>query len=96
MSTQRAGPEVSLYNSIREVLGSNFGKDIGYPDSSLHSFSLSPQSNTGVVPQIGHDRFLPRIFQFIYLSAIRLCMASMLAVVKQHTTEDALFIFTII
>jgi hypothetical protein len=48
---------------IREVPGSNFGPETGYPDWGFSRFfSISPENST---LKLVHDCFLPRHFQFI-------------------------------
>jgi hypothetical protein len=41
---------------IREVLGSNLSRVIGYPDTSFRSFSQSLQACPGIVSQLGHGQ----------------------------------------
>ena len=46
---------------IPYVPGSNPGPKTGYLNLCHRGFSLSLQQNARVVPQIGHDRFLPHL-----------------------------------
>jgi hypothetical protein len=61
--------------SIREVPGSNIGRDPRYPD---WGFPQLLHSNAKMVPQLGHESFLPNPFQFISHPVIRSYMASIL------------------
>jgi hypothetical protein len=47
-----------LYTLIQEVLGSNLGRDTGYPDN-FRGFPHSIQANTRTKLPLGHDLFLP-------------------------------------
>jgi hypothetical protein len=58
--TEEFRVSVKLPTKIGEVFGSNSSLDSGYP-------VLPPalQANVGIVARLGHDCFLPDIFQFI-------------------------------
>jgi hypothetical protein len=50
IATEQVSLQVPLDASIRELLGSNFDPDIGYPDScAFRRFSQFLQANNGVV-----------------------------------------------
>jgi hypothetical protein len=46
------------------VFGSNFERDISYSDCGFSWFSQPFKANTGIVPWLGHDSFLPNRFHF--------------------------------
>jgi hypothetical protein len=54
---------------ILEMLGSNAGRNIGYPD--WHFVYQCLQANARLVPRVGHNRFLQNPFQFISQSTVR-------------------------
>jgi hypothetical protein len=63
MRTERAGVAVMSLARTPEVLVSNPG-----PDNLIEASHVLPQlfqSNSGIVSQLGHDRFLLNAFQFI-------------------------------
>jgi hypothetical protein len=62
-STEQVGLEVTLWTCIREVLGSNIGRDT-YPEF-FHGFPQYLQINAGILPILNYDGFLPSPFQFI-------------------------------
>jgi hypothetical protein len=64
-TTEQVDPAVMLYTCIREVLGSNLGPDIGYPDWRFSWVLQSFQANPGSVTLLGHYRFLPNPFPYI-------------------------------
>jgi hypothetical protein len=47
-----------------EVLSSNLGQETGYPEVSL-GFLKFLLANAMLIPQSGHDHFLPNPFLFI-------------------------------
>jgi hypothetical protein len=49
------GPAATLQTSNRDVLGRNLGHITLY----LRGIPQFQQSNTGVLPQLGHDRLIP-------------------------------------
>jgi hypothetical protein len=53
---------VTPHTRIREVLGSNLGRDIAYPDKDSSWFS---RENAGILPRLGHDHLLTDRYQFI-------------------------------
>jgi hypothetical protein len=61
---------MGLYDSpvllcIREVTGSNIGPEISYPDKDFSLFTSVPAGKCRVITlKLGHDRFLPNLFQF--------------------------------
>jgi hypothetical protein len=55
---EEVGREVETY--IQEVCGSNSGGDTRYPEVLLEVPHYA-QKSSGILPQLGHDRFL-RIF----------------------------------
>jgi hypothetical protein len=55
-----------LLTRIQEVLISNPFWGIGYPDRGFGDFTQSLCANAGIVTPLGHYRFLPKPFQFIY------------------------------
>jgi hypothetical protein len=62
---------------IREVHGSNLGLETGYPDWRFSWFStVLPGTFRNIALNLGHDRFLPRPFQFIIHLFIRRCIIS--------------------
>jgi hypothetical protein len=61
--TERAWVAVTFWTGILQVLGSNSGRDTGYPD---WGFTWSSSARMGICPA-GHDRFPPNPFQFIIL-----------------------------
>jgi hypothetical protein len=58
--TERVGEAVSLYTRFREALGSN----LAILSEAFRSFPHSLQANARIVPQLGHDCFLPNPFDF--------------------------------
>jgi hypothetical protein len=46
------------------VLGRNLGLGSGYPEAFVVFFSPLPE-NSEIVPQLGHDRYIPNSFQFL-------------------------------
>jgi hypothetical protein len=52
------------------MLVSNLCRDTGYPEV-LHGSPQFLTVNTGIVPQLGHDRFLPNPLKFVYHPSIR-------------------------
>jgi hypothetical protein len=60
----------TLYTSVLEALGSNLGRDIGYPDW-FDDFSQSLDVNARIICQSGHDRvFLFPVQQLSYHSTV--------------------------
>jgi hypothetical protein len=47
--------------SYSKVLGSNLGRDVGYPQD-FRDF----RPNTKTIPRLGHDHFLPNPFAFVF------------------------------
>jgi hypothetical protein len=60
-STKLFDVEAALFSRILEVLGSNLGRDLSYPDRSSRAFPQSLQANGSIVPQPGNGRFLPNV-----------------------------------
>jgi hypothetical protein len=50
---------------ILQVFGSNPRRDDSYSDCGFSWFSQPFKANTGIVPCLGHDSFLPNRFHFI-------------------------------
>jgi hypothetical protein len=65
-----AGLTTTLLAGIREVLGSNLGRDINYLERGFSGFPQSNQENPGIVLQRVHDRLLPDPFQNIVHSTL--------------------------
>jgi hypothetical protein len=65
-----------------EVLGSHFGRDTGFPDI-FRGFSQFLQSNSDVVPRLGHDPFFVQIIR-LSSGAVQ---SPYLPVVKQPTKK---------
>jgi hypothetical protein len=70
LSTERVGIPVMFWTRIWEVRYSNLGQNTGYPDR-VFVFFLSLQKNSGIVPRLGHDRFLPNPFHFFNLPTVQ-------------------------
>jgi hypothetical protein len=60
----------TLFTRIRDVLGSNLGRGASYSEV-LRDLPKSFEVNAGIVLRLGHERFLPNHFQFIYHPTIR-------------------------
>jgi hypothetical protein len=58
------GAAVTLVAYIREMLGSNTGRNIDYPEI-LCGFTKFLQATPGMVPRLGNDRLLTNHFQII-------------------------------
>jgi hypothetical protein len=56
--------EITFQACIREVHVWKFGQGIANSEASL-GFPQSVQGDDGIVPQLGHDRFLRYSFQLI-------------------------------
>jgi hypothetical protein len=56
---------------VREVLGSNLGRNTGY--SEIRVFLQALQSNNRITSLKGHDRVLPNLFYFIIHLSTMLC-----------------------
>jgi hypothetical protein len=52
------------------VLGSNLTRDTAYPAEDFLYFPQFVQANSGIVPLLGLDHFLPNSLQFINYPAI--------------------------
>jgi hypothetical protein len=74
---------------IREVPGSNFVPEIGYPDLRFCGFPQSLQANVGIVPRFYHECFLPHPLQFdihsSYLHSTLYSLSYWESVVKRTT-----------
>lgn len=68
--TERVSIYITLFTSIRDVFGSNFGRGTQWL-GIIRSFPQSLQENYKLIPWLGNDRFLPNPFQFIHLSSYR-------------------------
>jgi hypothetical protein len=55
----RAGVAVAFHTYIREVLGSDFGRDTRFQKEALCGFPQSLNEITETVPRLGHDSFHP-------------------------------------
>jgi hypothetical protein len=55
---------VPIQACIREVLGSNLGRNTEYLEV-FRGFSRALQANFGIVLPLGHEQFLPNPFLFI-------------------------------
>jgi hypothetical protein len=58
-STETSVPVYQTTRRIREVFGSNFGRD-----ADLRGFPQLLEPDGGIAPRLGHDCFLPNPFQF--------------------------------
>jgi hypothetical protein len=52
-----------VWACVREVLSSNLSLIPATPTEGFHSFPQSLQENSGTVPRLGYDHFLPSLFQ---------------------------------
>jgi hypothetical protein len=68
-----------LETFIREILNSNLGQDIDYPEF-FHGSPQSFQANAWIALQLGQDCFLQNPFQFINHPDIRSCVVMVLKV----------------
>jgi hypothetical protein len=72
---KKVNAAVMPWTRILDVLGSNLDLGTNYSDWDYPSFSRLPQTSTGTVPSLHHDRFLPYPFQFIiHLSSSHLTL----------------------
>jgi hypothetical protein len=70
------GQKLKIY--IWEVFGSNLSKDTDILSEVFHAFPQFFQANVVMIPQLGHDCFLPNPFQFINHPTIRLFLVWLL------------------
>jgi hypothetical protein len=55
--TKKTDVTVTLYwTCIRDMPGSNLGRDTSYPDRRFCSLSQSSEKNVGILHRLGHDR----------------------------------------
>jgi hypothetical protein len=58
----------SQYRGMWELLCSNLGRVIVYPQRGCRGFRKSLQSNDGIPPHLGHDTHLPSAFHSSFIS----------------------------
>jgi hypothetical protein len=76
---------------IKEQLGSNLSLVTLYTDWGFAWFHSDLEAHSGIAPILGHERFLPNLFQFICRSTIRrLRYIHTISVVKQPTKRRSL------
>lgn len=63
-SAELVGVAATLWMCIREVLDSNLGRDIASSEV-FRGFPLSLHVQAGILPPLGHGRFLTTHFHFI-------------------------------
>jgi hypothetical protein len=75
---------VTLHSHIKDEIGSNFGRDISFPESFV-GFPQAFQADTWIIPLVYHDSFLLSLSQFVvYLSHhLTPCCLGTGSVVKQ-------------
>jgi hypothetical protein len=56
---------LALLLRIRKAPGSDLGVETVYPVCGLYGFTQSFRYKPGYYLKLGHDRFLPYLFQFI-------------------------------
>jgi hypothetical protein len=61
---EQAGVAVPLQTCIRELPGYNIARNSGCLDQDFLSLSQALRTNTGLVPRLRHDRFLPNASHF--------------------------------
>jgi hypothetical protein len=66
--TEQASVTATLETCIPEVLGSNSTGSRTILTEVLRSFPQSIQANSGIVPPLGHNHFLPNFSAIILLS----------------------------
>jgi hypothetical protein len=64
--TERIRLAVTLCAAVWDMLGSNLGQGLEYPDWSSSWFCSAPQGILRVLHGLGHYFFLPDPFQFIF------------------------------
>jgi hypothetical protein len=62
---------ITFLYCIRDVVGSNLGKDTNYPERFLEFFNLSSMQISGQYHKIGHDGFLPHLSNSLFAKVKR-------------------------
>lgn len=63
------GQVITFLYYIRDVVGSNLGKDTDYPERFLELFSVLPGKFSGQCLKICHDDFLPHLSISLFAKA---------------------------